>query len=74
MPRDQDYSAVDELRRVAKAHGIDDLTEFRLAEILNQKDHLAHLRNEFFYPKMRSLPHGEPFFQLFGKIKCVMNE
>lgn len=46
------------LQRVAQDAGISDLTSFELAEALEDADPLKHLRDEFFYPKMKTLPHG----------------
>uniref|UniRef100_A0AAF5Q6S4 Kynureninase n=2 Tax=Wuchereria bancrofti TaxID=6293 RepID=A0AAF5Q6S4_WUCBA len=45
------------LQRVAQDIGISDLTSFDLAEALDDADPLKFLRNEFAYPKMRTLPH-----------------
>lgn len=45
------------LQRVAQDAGISDLTSFELAEALEDADPLKHLRDEFFYPKMKTLPH-----------------
>lgn len=49
------------LQRVAQNIGISDLTSFDLAEALDDADPLRFLRNEFAYPKMRTLPHGKLF-------------
>uniref|UniRef100_A0A915PI30 Kynureninase n=1 Tax=Setaria digitata TaxID=48799 RepID=A0A915PI30_9BILA len=45
------------LQRVAQDSGISDLTSPDLAEALDDADPLKFLRNEFAYPKMRTLPH-----------------
>ncbi|KAM3727518.1 Kynureninase [Dirofilaria immitis] len=45
------------LQRVAHDIGISDLTSFDLAEALDDADPLKFLRNEFAYPKMRTLPY-----------------
>ncbi|VBB28288.1 unnamed protein product [Acanthocheilonema viteae] len=45
------------LQRVAQNIGISDLTSFDLAEALDDADPLKFLRNEFAYPKMKTLPH-----------------
>ncbi|VDN87553.1 unnamed protein product [Brugia pahangi] len=50
------------LQRVAQDIGISDLTSFDLAEALDDADPLKFLRNEFAYPKMRTLPHGSKLF------------
>ena len=45
----------------------DALLSQELAEYLNDQDKLKHLRNEFFYPKMATLPHGITFFTFYDK-------
>lgn len=47
------------LQRVAQDIGISDLTSYDLAEALDDADPLKFLRNEFAYPKMKTLPHGQ---------------
>ncbi|CAG9533199.1 unnamed protein product [Cercopithifilaria johnstoni] len=47
------------LQRIAQNIGISDLTSFDLAEALDDADPLKFLRNEFAYPKMRTLPHAD---------------
>lgn len=46
------------LERVAKENGIEDLTDPKLAEILTVQDALKFLRDEFVYPKNKTLPFG----------------
>lgn len=59
---------IDYLKNVASDSGIstdsDGLISLELAEKLNEKDELAFLRNEFFVPKMGTLPEGF-FFEFF---------
>ncbi|VDO60848.1 unnamed protein product [Onchocerca flexuosa] len=50
------------LQRIAHDIGISDLTSFDLAEALDDADPLKFLRNEFAYPKMKTLPYGELFY------------
>uniref|UniRef100_A0A8R1TP81 Kynureninase n=1 Tax=Onchocerca volvulus TaxID=6282 RepID=A0A8R1TP81_ONCVO len=45
------------LQRIAHDIGISDLTSFDLAEALDDADPLKFLRNEFAYPKMKTLPY-----------------
>lgn len=61
------------LQRVAQDIGISDLTSFDLAEALDDADPLKFLRNEFAYPKMRTLPHGESFHWNISN-SAILNE
>lgn len=46
------------LQALALEAGISDLTSYDFAEVLDEVDPLKHLRQEFFYPKMKTLPKG----------------
>lgn len=64
----QDY-ILNFLKTSAKNAGIsreDALLSRELAEYLTKEDKLKGLRDEFFYPKMDTLPHGE-ILSLFNK-------
>ena len=36
-----------------------DITDLEFAQYMDQHDKLHHLRNEFFYPKMKDLCHSK---------------
>uniref|UniRef100_A0A914WEL8 Kynureninase n=1 Tax=Plectus sambesii TaxID=2011161 RepID=A0A914WEL8_9BILA len=50
-------SAFNIITQVAAKSNITDLTSFELAKTLDENDELKHLRDEFFFPKMKTLPH-----------------
>ncbi|VDK29379.1 unnamed protein product [Gongylonema pulchrum] len=56
-PKSKRMEILCHLQRVAQEIGVSDLTSCELAEALDDADPLKYLRNEFFYPKMKTLPH-----------------
>ncbi len=50
------------LREASASANIVDMTSMEMARFLDSVDPLRHLRDEFHYPKMRTLPGGERIF------------
>jgi len=51
------------LKKLAQANGIKDITSKELAELLDRQDELRKYRQEFHYPKIKTLPRGISFIK-----------
>ncbi|VDM28681.1 unnamed protein product [Toxocara canis] len=48
----------DYFNKVSREANIEDLMSYEVAIELDKRDPLKHLRDEFYYPKMKTIPHG----------------
>lgn len=54
----QNQSALDHIKKVANENGLNELTDRKLAQKLDDYDKLSYLRQNFHIPKMGTLPEG----------------
>jgi 5-methylcytosine-specific restriction endonuclease McrBC regulatory subunit McrC len=58
MANQNSATALDYLKEMANQNSINELTSRELAQKLDESDKLAHLRQNFYIPRIGTLPEG----------------
>jgi len=64
FPKNVPPHPMDHLKHLAQIQQLDILSE-SFADFMDQHDEIGHVRQEFFYPRMKDIPEGTWTFSTF---------